>query len=327
MKNSQPLRMIAIPGKLMLGGEYAVLRSDGACVAVAVGVVVRAQLGLATPAPALELQAFGQSWQWAGGQAPETGLAQLCAAALEALRDRHGISPAHDLDFEVGGNVGGAKVGLGTSAAVTVAALRAALQSHSLATGAAQWAPADIAALARSVHGAGQAGRGSGYDVTVIAHGGVIWYEREPDRATALAWPQGLYGAALFTGSPAATGAALARAAIPDAALDDIRNACLDLHAAWSGPVRHILRALSGCEAAFDVAAAADPGLLPAEVQDLRDLIAECGCVARTSGAGGGDCVLALADDPERVQMAVQLWRSCAGSTVARLPEDLAPAS
>jgi phosphomevalonate kinase len=247
-------------------------------------------------------------------------LAGFVAATLAFLAQNHGIalSGAHALN--VAGALGGQKVGLGTSAAVTVATLRAVLASAQVS-----WAAADVAAAARLVHGAAQDPPGSGYDVTAIAHGGVIAYARTPDRAQVLSWPRDLFGAALFSGASASTSAALQRPSLPDARLDDIQRASDGLLQAWPGPVANTLIALESCQQASDAAARDDPTLTAPHIEAVRQAIAEYGAVTRTSGAGGGDCVLALSDDRDRITALAQAWQARGGHVVGHLPRDIAP--
>lgn len=316
-----PRVLPSTPGKLMIAGEYAVLRDGGACLSVAVGDLVRAHLAPASGEPTLHLTAFGQTTSIQRPWLPCSGLGAFAAAVLAFLEQRHGVTPRHDVHMQAQGAVGGAKVGLGTSAAVTIATLRAVLASAERT-----WTADDIAACARAIHLQAQGERGSGYDVTTIAMGGTIAYRRSPDRAEALAWPQQLWGAALFSGQPAPTAATLARGEIADEALGAIAGAAADLLAIWpAADAGRLLAAISACEAAFGEATRSAPWLWTPQLTTLHRAIAATGCVARTSGAGAGDCVLAFADDPARIARVVADWKAQGGVAVARLPADVAP--
>jgi len=315
-----------VPGKLMIAGEYAVLAPDGCCLAVAVGQLARWRLAQPAGEAILTLQAFDKTWQWPvaallQGQLPQ-GLGSFAAGALRAAAERWPATlPLPSMDLQVAGSVGGAKLGLGTSAAVTVAVLSAwAAAQHQLTE------PADLAALGRQVHHTLQNGQGSGYDVTTQAMGGVVAYRRSPDRAEPLGWPTGLYGLALYTGEPAATQKHLDGQQPGAAALAAIAVAARKLLADWSsaGPAQ-LLSQIADCERAFDLAAADAPHLLPASVQTVRQQIAAAGCVARTSGAGGGDCVWAFATDPATLQALANAWTAASKLVVARVPQDLQP--
>jgi mevalonate kinase len=301
----------------MLAGEYAVLQPHGLALAVAVGEVVRATL--TDGAPFVTLHAFNQTFSLPPDERVATGLLGFAARALAFLETQHGVWLRSALTLDVAGALGDVKVGLGTSAAVTVATLRAVLADADV-----QWAPGKLADAARQIHGAGQ-GAGSGYDVTAIAFGGCIAYHRTPDRATSLAWPAGLYGVALFSGQPAPTQAALDKMPLLPEHLAGIQGAAEDLLAAWSGDAPAILRAMTACDAAFLRAADRDASLVPPHVAELRSVIAAHGCVARASGAGGGDCVLAFADNANAISNLVAIWQFQGGHVVALLPAEIAP--
>lgn len=310
----------------MIAGEYAVLAPDGCCLAVAVGQLARWQLAAPAGQAELTLRAFEKTWQWPldallQGPLPQ-GLGSFAAGALQAAAQRW---PAHlplqSIDLQVAGSVGGAKLGLGTSAAVTVAVLSAwAAAQQQTPT------PADMATLGRHVHHTLQNGQGSGYDVTTQAMGGVVAYRRSPDRAEPLTWPNGLYGLALYTGEPAATQKHLDSQQPGPAALAAIAQAAQTLLADWTtASPAHLLADIAQCEQAFDLAAADAPHLLPASVQSVRHQIAAAGCVARTSGAGGGDCVWAFATEAATLEELASAWSAAGKLVVARVPQDLQP--
>jgi phosphomevalonate kinase len=312
--------VLRVPGKLMLAGEYAVLRADGLALSTAVGELVSARV--VDGPPGVELTAFGHTWHLPGAREGLAGFAQLALDWLAA----HGAEPRLRWQVEVAGGAGQRKLGLGTSAAVTVAVLSAGLRAAGLPSSAGV-----VAAAAREVHGQAQVPAGSGYDVSSIAHGGVVAYWREArdgqgeggPRVQRLTWPSGLWAAALYSGEPASTAAALRR--VPAAAhLDRIGAAARELLSAWPEGAPAVLAALRHCQHAFDGARADDPGLGSAGIAAVRATVEAAGCVARTSGAGGGDCLLAFATDPERLQHAVDAWLAQGGLLAATLPGDLA---
>ncbi len=309
--------MRTVPGKLMLAGEYAVLRPHGIALAVAVGEVVRSTL--TAGAPHVTMHAFDQTFDLPPDERVAPGLLGFAARALAWLEMHNGIRLTSHLTLHVNGAIGGAKVGLGTSAAVTVATLRAVLENAGV-----RWSPARVADAARQIHGAGQ-GAGSGYDVTTIAMGGCVAYQRTPDRAHHLPWPRGLFGLALFSGAPAPTQAALDKPPIQAAHLDAIDRAARDLLIAWPKSVPEILAALRSCDAAFLAAAADDPDLVPSHVVALRAQIEAHGCTPRASGAGGGDCVLAFSSSAEAIATLADDWQRGGGHVVAHLPTRIAP--
>lgn len=305
--------LFTVPGKLMIAGEYAVLRPTGVCLAAAVGRLV--EVSAADGPAGVWLDAFGTRLD---GNAASTGLGQFAVAAQRAAEQEWNVRAERTLLLQVHGSQDGKKVGLGTSAAVTVATLRG------LATLAGQPRGADeVAKLGRAVHRQVQ-GAGSGYDVTTIAHGGCVAFDRHGDTVHALDWPQGLAMAAFFTSEAAPTAPALARVVAMGEALQAIDAAARELLALW--PVaspKTLLAALDHCEKALDVAAIRVPDLLPPALQATRQFCREHGLVARTSGAGGGDCVLACGT-PAAVDAAVAAWRAAGHLVVAELPAGLA---
>lgn len=303
-----------VPGKLMIAGEYAVMAPGGTCVAAAVGRLAEVW-PLAGEPVGLWVDAYGQRVAvWPGAD----GLPGYAALALQLASERWGTVALPGADVVVHGTLDGQKVGLGTSAAVTVACLRWYARHRPERT-----ADADIGALAREVHSRVQGG-GSGYDVTTIALGGCVRFDRDPDRASVLSWPQGLAMAALFTGQSAPTAPALQRMRAMGDALDGIDAAARELAALW--PVAQpstLLAALAHCERALEHAAERTPGLVNAAVRAAKAAIVQNGAVARTSGAGGGDCVLACGT-PQTVQRVASAWQAQGGAVVANLPADLA---
>lgn len=305
----------AVPGKLMLAGEYAVLQPGGVALAFATGQLVRVVPGtVAVP----RLHAFDR---WFEITAEANGLAQMAWHAAQVALKQWQLSSDVAIELRVAGQIGGQKVGLGTSAAVTVAMLRGLLAAHGQ-----RRSDQEIAQAARDAHGGAQGG-GSGYDVTAIAHGGVISYRRDPDRAESLLWPKDLALAALFTGQAAPTADALARREQLAEFLPQIHDAAEGLLGAWRlGGLEPILAALAQCEAVSEAAAQASPGLLTPAVWKAKQHCAKYAVASRTSGAGGGDCVLAVGRSAA-VAAAARAWHEGHGAVVAMLPADLAAAT
>ena len=310
-----------VPGKLMVAGEYAVLRDGGVAVACAVGRVVEVRVHPGAPRVAT-VTAFGKvaAAGWDDDPAAESGLLAFVTAGL-AASERSGLSRCDaGMDFTVHAQVGAAKVGVGTSAAVTVAAVLAALGPGGLDAARIR----QVTELAVAVHARLQGGRGSGYDIGAIAHGGAIAWHRTPDRATALPWPAGVCAAALWSGQPAATAEQLQRPAPDPAALDRIDAAARDLLQAWHAGGPPLLDAIRACEAAFTHAATGARHLANPALAALASLVGASGGIARTSGAGGGDCLIAWCSDRSQRTALVAAAGIRGFPCVALLPEDLA---
>lgn len=307
-----------VPGKLMLAGEYAVV-DGGRAVAAAVGSLVRWSLNEDPDRRGeVTLHAFNSTVRWRDGDAAPAGLAGFVAAGLRAAA-LAGMSLPGALELTVRTAAGGQKLGLGSSAAVVVATLRA------LAEGADRGFDASLLRLADEAHREAQGGKGSGYDVYAIGGGGLGLYDRAARSWQPLAWPAGVFGVALYSGAGADTREALDGKVRPTTdELGAIAAACDGLaEALCQGTPKAVLAALAGCEAAFAAMAARQPWLSTPALRAIAALAASHGGVARTSGAGGGDSMVCVFDDPAARDAAQLAWIRQGGTAVARLGEDL----
>ncbi len=310
--------MIATPpGKLILTGEYAVL--DGApalVIAVNRRVIARRHTGPRGSSPFLVAVA-DEIGKRLGADHP------AARAALEIIVDS---SPFYD---------GTMKLGLGSSAAVTVAATALALAAdHEVVPVIDREL---ILAIASAAHAAAQASRGressgdlmrprparsqhargSGADIAAAVYGGMIAFSRGGP-ITPLAWPAGVRLIPFFTGAsadtvelvsaveaarerePAAVGAALA-------AIDRASRAACQACAVREPEIasRALLSALALAAHATDqLAAATRLPLVPASVTAVRGALSGLGGTAKTTGAGGGDIAIAVIPGTEDVTVA-----------------------
>lgn len=307
-----------VPGKLMLAGEYAVLHAPACAVAGATVPLVR---WLLTPAATgtITVHAYGQVFLWRPGDPAPQGIAGFVEATVQAFGAD--ALATHALTLEVGGQVGGHKLGLGTSAAVAVATGRAIC--------AARGVPFDGAALRRCEHAhrAAQGGRGSGYDVFAIGAGGLSRYDRTNARVERLRWPDGLFAVALYAGSGADTREAIGGRIQPGP--DDIERIGTAergvAEAFRDGDAAGCLRAIAHAEAAFAPLVARSTWLQHAGLAAIAETVARAGGVMRTSGAGGGDCALGVFDSVAAREAAADAWEAGGGLVVARWPEALWP--
>ncbi len=314
-----PVQSWTVPGKLMIAGEYAVVQPGGHSLAVATGALVRATL---RPGPGqVVLSAFAQVWNITA-QGPNSGLAAFVASSLAIAEQRWNIHLSEQLLLEVFGDRGGLKLGLGTSAAVTVATLQGAARSANVRPDIAE-----IADLSRLVHATVQSPPGSGYDVTTIAWGGCVAYRKDAATTSRLRWPNGIFAAALYSGHAASTALALQAHPLTEEQLAAIDRAARALCEAWpTATAKAVLEALSACQNAFDqsslaAVAGANPGVVAA-----RNCIRAQGGTFRSSGAAGGDCVLAFADNALTIHKITKSWQEQGGLVVAEFPRDLAGA-
>jgi phosphomevalonate kinase len=258
------------PGKIVLCGEYAVLWG-----APAVSMAVNRR----AVARVRDSGDGGCHLRTPGYEGDDGFL------VIEALCDD--ARPAAEIELDSSAFVEGSrKIGIGSSAAVTVA-LAAALRNST-----------DIAAAAYAAHAALQHGAGSGVDVASALHGGLIEFSMPERDVRALQWPQGLAYRVLWTGVPSSTAEKLERLA--DQAVRASRSALLlaapRMAAAWRrGNVEEILAefvSYTGVLRQFSVDH--DLGIFDAGHEQLTDAAMVDGLIYKPAGAGGGDVGILL---------------------------------
>jgi len=299
------VKTASAPGKLILCGEYAVLRQAPA---VVMAVDRRATVTikphdaswhvLTTPGYAPGAWRFdlepGSGPAWLDGP-PDPGM-----PVVETVFGQPGVChiPPSRIEIDTRAFVdpaSGTKLGLGSSAAATVA-LVAAMEGPDAEI-------IDIWKHAERAHFDLQGG--SGADIASSCFGGLLAYRRNnPAPPEALHWPDGLELLVLFSGFAASTRAAISRSDSDDVPsrqwreLESSANAAAD---AWQegdaagviDATRHYRDALRR----FD-----DAGIgyiFSAGHDELARLGDQLGVVYKPSGAGGGDCGIALAMDAE----------------------------
>lgn len=301
------------PGKLIVTGEYAVL--DGApalVVAVNRRVVARRHTG-------------------------PRGSSPFLIAVADTIARRYGADhPAARAALEIVVNstrffYGAQKLGLGSSAAVTVAATALALAAGDDELSGSTSLPAvfrdrvaDLASTAHATAQSARGARGSGADIAAAVYGGVIVYSPHAVGAKALrlrpAWPDSDTLLPFFTGSSADTPKLVAqvaaareanRAAV-DAALLQIaavsRAACQACAVRSPALPSALIAALTLAGHAIDqLAAATKLPLVPACVHAVREALRPLGGTAKTTGAGGGDVAIAVIPGTEDVTVAQRL--------------------
>ncbi|MFK8016687.1 MAG: mevalonate kinase [Gammaproteobacteria bacterium] len=294
------------PGKLVLLGEYAVL--DGAPAVVA--AVDRQVRATATVAPAWSIEAANldvapRAWPSAGDR-PENDPLALPAALLDALSSRdllRNIPPQRVSLDSAALFVDGAKLGVGSSAAVLVALYRLVARED------IAWKTAF--ALIDAAHRACQKGLGSGVDIAAALHGGVIVFERDPRFAlancTPICVPKDLHMTSVFTGAATSTATFLEKIIVwrqrAGWEYTAHRDALAGLASAGVGALNNA-DAAEFCRIAdrycdvleaFGVAAGVE--IVSPIHRQLRDLARDCGVAYKTSGAGGRDLGVAFATD------------------------------
>jgi phosphomevalonate kinase len=279
------------PGKLFLSGEYAVL--EGAP-AVLTAVDRRAVARVAEMARA----------------APSPVVAAVLAELLSRFPGGAGVGhPAPTIAVGTRGFARGRnKIGIGSSAAVAVAATALLLARRE---GSAGLDADRVFEIALAAHRAAQGGRGSGADVAAAVHGGTIRFEMGASVKRLGPVPAAV--AFVWTGRPASTTELLGRVqAFALAAPAEHRSLFRELEAlatalaaaygdADPGEIVRLTGAYGSLMARLGERAGA-PIVSPAHARVAR-LAAAHGGAGKPSGAGGGDVAMAVfarADDRDR---------------------------
>lgn len=298
------------PGKLFLTGDWAVLAGAPAVVAAVdrrASVQVRRTDGDALTVVSLaegrtrtlsdhtarlpdgDAGAVGAAWNVVGGD----GAYVTVDSATFLLGDR--------------------KLGLGRSAAV-LAAATAAFRHLAVA-------PPNSEALrtdALAANAQFQAGRGSGGDIAAAVHGGLVEVRRTANglKVTSRALPPGLHLVAGFTGESSHTTPLLGRF---DGALADppaeLRDLCAVAETAADAIARgHAVDLCVAIDRSADALARLGARLgLPIYTPALTRLVdaaQRVGASAKPSGAGGGDCGIALATSAAQAAAVCDAWRA-----------------
>ncbi len=321
---------VSAPGKLVLLGEYSVLFGAPAVVmavnrraVVTVGEVPGEKW--VVTAPVLEVESAECVLEPSGGVRwsdrdsgdrlvlVERVLGGLIARGLlDPLTARPQALQLDTTAFFDSGPGERRKLGLGSSAAVTVA-LASAVTGRIPESCAAdlEWLRTLV-----SLHREIQGGLGSGIDVAASLCGGVVGFELGAGRSVAgiapIQWPDGIFRAFVWTGRPAATGSFLERldaaraggAARVDGALDLLGQASergVDALARnepfrFLDAVDRFWEALGLLGRAIDMPVVSDPH------RRLRTLAEESGVHYKPSGAGGGDFGVGFSTDEDRLE-------------------------
>ncbi|MFD4640237.1 phosphomevalonate kinase [Lentzea sp. NPDC058436] len=322
----------AAPGKLFVAGEYAVLEPGSPAVLASVEREVVVSVSPADDDLVIVSDLSDRVTRLsraAGGFSTEAGPAPVVAAvnAVDALLTEWGLAlPRVELSIRSGLHSDGTKFGLGSSGAVAVATIDALLAHCAVSLGTEE--RFRLALLAA----AGIDPRASGGDLAASTWGGWILY-RAPDRAAVLdlarrrgvrhaleaPWPgfevrrlpppRELVVSVGWTGRPASTSDRVASGSVRT----------------WRGGDAHreFVRCSDACVTALaDALERGDDALVLKEIRFARRLLAhvderhglgiftggltalcdaaeEAGGAGKPSGAGGGDCGIALLEPGE----------------------------
>jgi len=280
------------PGKLVLSGEYAVLEGAPAvCMAIdrraRVAIMPSGGKSHIVHAPGyadgpLEFRDKDGKLKWLDNGA---GLEMI-----DAIWAATGVVPSEGLSLHLDTSEfvdvqSGSKMGIGSSAALTVA-LTAAL---------------DAPDKAYDAHRLFQDGRGSGVDIACSLAGGVIEYVAKSRNVRPLNWPRGLAGTLIWSGTPASTAQKLDRLAEsrPRPSRAALVYSSRRVSAAWrQGSVDHLLDEYRDyIQILREFSIDHDLGIFDAGHDELTALAATAGVIYKPCGAGGGDVGIALSAD------------------------------
>ncbi|MCP4300402.1 MAG: hypothetical protein GY783_07445 [Gammaproteobacteria bacterium] len=286
------------PGKVVLSGEYAVL--DGApavCMAVDRRAIVK-------------ISAIDGDWHRvsAPGHCSVEGRFVADGATIDWLQgaDEYGVVDAIWRTLRPGGKnplsieldtcsfldqKSGEKIGVGSSAAVTVALVAALSQSG------------DVLGDAIRAHKLFQHGAGSGVDVATSVSGGLIEYRMKETTISRLRWPAGLAYRLVWTGVPASTRlkldhlAGIGRRSSRDA----LAAAAARMATAWQSASMVMRQYPTYIAALREFSVDHDLGIFDAGHDQLVTEAAAAELIYKPCGAGGGDVGILLGASEEQL--------------------------
>jgi phosphomevalonate kinase len=295
------------PGKVIVAGEYAVL--DGAP-AICLAVNRRAQVSLRSctekhhtiSAPGFSAHAGRfKSIDDSAKQYP------LLAAVWQELQIETPDFLNIVLDSSGFSDAQSGKVGIGSSAALTVA-LTAALAHYYRLAGERL----DIRSTAMAAHRRLQGAAGSGADIACSFAGGIIEYRMGENVSAKLDWPAGLNYALLWSGVPANTAVQLDKlgAAGAQESRSELGECAKAVAQAWNTSPSRLLSKLREYTATlrrFDVDHRL--GIFDAGHAVLADTAESSEVVYKPCGAGGGDLGIAISSDESALTAFVDIAR------------------
>ena len=300
--------MSSAPGKLVLFGEYAVLEGASALVCA---VDRRARIRYeASDSPTLTLDAYPLGLKdfilRRDGVAPDTSRSDRRAGLVYAVLAELERAYPTAMERFVGGRLeidttemslahGGAKLGVGSSAAVAVALVG----GIGLSLTDQPMTESPIFEVAQRAHLAFQGGRGSGVDIAAASMGGVLSFQRMSERGAltraSRPWPEGLQWQVVGTGHSASTADFLtALRSFKENKPNDF-EALMGQMCEFANGVAEAERGdwvewtLRWCEFLEKLGRAIGASIMSEKHRYFRDIALKYGLGYKPSGAGGGD--------------------------------------
>ena len=306
----------SVPGKLVLLGEYAVLEGAPALVLAVdrracVSVTPSGRDSWEIVSPTLGLQARLQlrdgNATWIDEAPAELEWITTLLARFPQAERLPACRIELDSDaFYLDHDGARAKLGLGSSAALAVALL-GALHAH---------ANLALPTLHQAIvaHRAIQHGHGSGIDIAASLSGGLSRFQLDGDamRLAPMKLPDDLRWCCVYSGRPASTRAMLTTVADwrerePAAFAQHTRELATissrGIDAVIANDAAAFMSSLhdyAGALARFGEAAGAD--IASREHRAIAAIAADCGCVYKSCGAGGGDVGVTFAVEDTRLR-------------------------
>lgn len=291
------------PGKVLITGEYAVLAGAPAIsMAVDRRAVVRLQ-GATSGTSVLSVSGF-LNGRWAFRGSTDGTIDWIDAppeantfALVECLWRRAGFDTERDWMISIDTSAffdahSGRKYGLGSSAAVSVAA--GAVFGNDQ-TGDASFATA--------VHDDFQRGAGSGFDIATSSHGGVIRFSIG-ESTQCVPWPRGLKYRVLWSGRSSDTRlklGGLQRDSIGAGLIAAATRSAEAWTSAGTPELLEVIAAYVRCLADFDLDRGL--GIFEAGHRQLAERAEpRAGVVYKPCGAGGGDVGIVLSDEDTKLE-------------------------
>ncbi|MEM9854029.1 MAG: galactokinase family protein [Pseudomonadota bacterium] len=276
------------PGSVMIIGEHAVVQGAPALVA-AIDQRARVTVKKRADRQVVFTSEIASPLETSLDDLRVAGPYRFLAAALKAFEPEHGVDVKTQSDIDP-------TLGLGSSAAITIAALGAFARLYER--------PIDVHSCALGIVRAIQ-GRGSGADLAASFRGGVVRYQLgeagAPAHLSPVPWPYEL--SLKYVGYKTPTGEVLEKVARAAAAqpqrYETLYREMAELSAfACDAAQRHeraaFARALDGYQILMARLGVSEPAL-DALVEEARAGGADA---AKISGSGLGDCVLAFGARP-----------------------------